>query len=255
MPVTRSQLDKHFSELLQTKIYQDYGPNGLQIEGAATISRIAFAVSATAASIQTACDQQADALIVHHGLFWSFHGVRTITGTFARRVKPLIKHNINLFAYHLPLDGHAELGNAATIAQSLELVEQAEFGLYKGAATGRKGHFKEALPACDLQQRLMVLLDHSVILSSPDPHAKIETIGIITGGANSQWREAEAQGLDAYLTGEISEHDWHEAQEAGIHMFAGGHHATEQFGIQRLMDHTRETFDVDCFYIDSVNPA
>lgn len=255
MSISRDELRQHLDNLLGVHLYSDYGPNGLQIEGTAQITKIAFAVSATAASVQAACDQEADALIVHHGLFWSFHGVRPITGAFARRVKPLIQNDINLFGYHLPLDGHAALGNAAAIAEQLGLIDLAEFGLHKGAPTGRRGRFDNPISATDLKQKLEILLEHPVILSTPDENAPIETLGIITGGANSQWREAEAQGLDAYLTGEISEHDWHEAQEAGIHMFAGGHHATEQFGVQRLMDYVHQRFEIACFYIDSQNPA
>ncbi|MGZ5059787.1 MAG: Nif3-like dinuclear metal center hexameric protein, partial [Methylobacter sp.] len=129
------------------------------------------------------------------------------------------------------------------------------FGDYKGSATGIKGVLEQPLTAIELQQKLETVLKHNVILATPDSNALIRSVGIITGGANSEWRLAEKAQLDAYITGEISEHDWHESQESGIHMFAGGHNATEQFGIQALMEKTRQQFAVECFFIDSENPA
>jgi dinuclear metal center YbgI/SA1388 family protein len=253
--ITQQQLNDFYGVLLNPQSYADYCPNGLQIEGAAQIERIAFAVSATRDSIRQAIDNQADALVVHHGLFWSFHGARPLTGAFAQRVLPLAKHNINLFGYHLPLDGHAEIGNAAILGRLIDCGQQQPFGDYKGSATGVKGVLASPLTASRLQAKLAAVLGHAVILATPDSNALIRSVGIITGGANSEWRLAAKEGLDAYITGEISEHDWHESQENGVHMFAGGHHATEQFGIQALMEKTREQFDVDCVFIGSDNPA
>lgn len=251
----RQQLNDYYQALLRPETYPDYCPNGLQIEGVERIERIAFAVSATRDSIERAVENKADALVVHHGLFWSFHGAKALTGAFAQRVFPLVKNGINLFGYHLPLDGHPDIGNAATLGQLIGCGQQHPFGDYKGSATGIKGIFEPPLTAAALQQKLEAVLRHNVILATPDNNALIGSVGIITGGANSEWRLAEQQQLDAYITGEISEHDWHESQEAGIHMFAGGHHATEQFGIQALMEKTRQQFEVECFFIASENPA
>ena len=253
--ITRQQLDDFYRGLLQSDSYSDYGPNGLQIEGAEEIAKIAFAVSATRESIDEAVTQNADALVVHHGLFWGFHGTRTLTGAFARRVFPLIKNDINLFAYHLPLDGHPEIGNAACLGRLIDCMEQQPFGDYKGSATGIKGLLQTPVSASILQQKLETVLDHAVILASPDPAKSISSVGIITGGANSEWLRAANEQLDAFITGEISEHDWHDSQENGIHMFAGGHNATENFGIQALMEKTRQQFNVPCFFISSDNPA
>ncbi|MDD4905216.1 MAG: Nif3-like dinuclear metal center hexameric protein [Methylobacter tundripaludum] len=253
--ITRSQLNDYYQALLRPETYADYCPNGLQVDGAEHIERIAFAVSATRDSIHQAVENKADALVVHHGLFWTFHGAKPLTGTFAQRIFPLVKNNINLFGYHLPLDGHPDIGNAAMLGQLIDCKQQQPFGDYKGSATGIKGVFEQPLTAAALQQKLEVVLKHNVILATPDDNALIRSVGIITGGANSEWRLAEKERLDAYITGEISEHDWHESQEAGIHMFAGGHHATEQFGIQALMEKTRQQFAVECFFIDSENPA
>jgi len=253
--ISRAQLNHYYQAMLRPETYADYCPNGLQIEGKDHIERIAFAVSATRDSIQQAVENKADALVVHHGLFWTFHGVKALTGTFAQRVFPLVKNNINLFGYHLPLDGHPDIGNAATLGVMIDCCQQQPFGDYKGCATGIQGMLEQPLTAIELQQKLAAVLKHNVILATPDSNALIRSVGIITGGANSEWRLAEKEQLDAYITGEISEHDWHESQEAGIHMFAGGHYATEQFGIQAFMEKTRQQFAVECFFIGSENPA
>jgi dinuclear metal center YbgI/SA1388 family protein len=246
--VSRAELESYLNTLLKPELFDDYCPNGLQVEGLDTIVKIAFAVSATADSIAKTVEEGADALIVHHGLFWKFHGPKTITGPFAKRVKPLIENNINLFAYHLPLDAHIEIGNAASLAQLLGMKNIQPF-----ANMGVKGELVTNAQA--LSHLLEKTLQHPVLLSTPNPSKTIHSIGIITGGANSQWTLALNDGLDAYITGEMSEHDWHEARESDMVMLAGGHHATEQFGIQTLMSLIEEKFKVPCVYIDSENPA
>lgn len=251
----RQALQDFFTELLSPGNFTDYGPNGLQIEGTEQIERIAFAVSATADSVERAVEGKAQALVVHHGLFWKFHGARPLTGPFGRRVLPLVRNGVNLFGYHLPLDAHPEIGNAASLGKRIGLAQLEPFGDYQGVATGVKGVLAEPPTAAELRLKLRGLLDHEVLLASPDETGRIKTLGIITGGANSEWKRAAQEGLDAYLTGEMSEHDWHESREAGVHMFAGGHHATERFGIQALMERVKERFGVECFFIDSDNPA
>lgn len=252
----RAELDAYLKELLKPELFDDYCPNGLQIEGKADIKKVVFAVSATRESAEYAVKVKADALIVHHGLFWKFHGAKTITGPFYHRVAPLIKNDINLLGYHLPLDSHLEFGNAASVARILNLTDLSPFGQYKGAFTGVRGSMIGDLSGDELKKILEEKLNHTVLYSAPFEKNKIKTVGIITGGANSEWREALKSGLDAYITGEMSEHDYHESREAGIHMFAGGHHATEKFGIQSLMLHLQEKFsDLQCEYIDSENPA
>lgn len=255
MYVTRQQLQDALDSLLKPQAFADYCPNGLQVEGAERIECAAFAVSATAESVARAVAGGAQALVVHHGLFWKFHGARPVVGPFARRLAPLLQHGVNLFGYHLPLDAHPEMGNAAVLGRMIGLGEQQPFGDYQGNPTGVKGMLAEPCSAAALQARLRQVLAHEVLLSSPEPQAAVRSLGIITGGARSEWQLALREGLDAYLTGEMSEHDWHEAQETGMHAFAGGHHATERFGIQALMAHVQQTFALDCFYIDSANPA
>jgi len=241
---------------LSPQLFEDYAPNGLQIEGGGNISKIAFAVSATQESIKAAIVWGAHALIVHHGVFWKHQGARTVTGAWGERVKLCIKNDLNLFAYHLPLDGHAEFGNAVALGGKLGLQNLSPFALHKKQPMGSKGTLKIALNARDLKTKLEALLEHPVILASPDENKTITSIGIITGGANNDWVKAMEDGLDAYITGEISEYNWHDAKEAGIHYFAGGHHATEKFGIQALMgkiktDHPK----VETKFFDSTNPA
>jgi len=253
--ITQQQLTNFYKKLLKPNSYEDYCPNGLQVEGSAQINKIAFAVSATKDSIEQAIEQNADALVVHHGLFWKFHGPKTLTGPFAKRVFPLVKNDVNLYAYHLPLDGHPEVGNAATLGELLGCIDQQAFGDFKGSATGIKGIIEPSITATALANKLESILDHPVMLASEDSSQLINSVGIITGGANSEWALAKKQGLDAYITGEMSEHDWHESQENGIHMFAGGHNATEQFGIKALMIKTQQQFDLPCVFISSENPA
>lgn len=257
MSIKRNKLIKYLNHYLSIHEFSDYGPNGLQIEGKEKIKKIVYAVSATKASVQKAVKLGADAMIVHHGLFWKFHGPRTITNAFAQRVKPLIQNDVNLLGYHLPLDAHPEVGNAKSLAGKIELTELEPFGDYKGSPTGVKGKLNSSLSVSELQSKLASILNHEVIVASSDHNASIKSIGIITGGANSDWILAQQAGLDAYITGEISENDWHEAQEGGIHYFAGGHNATEQFGIQSLLKHLYEKYGdkVEHIFIPSKNPA
>lgn len=251
----QKEISKYLTKLLNVREFTDYCPNGLQVEGSEKISKMAFAVSATADSVEKAVEWGADALVVHHGLFWKFHGTKPVVGPFAKRVKPLIKNDINLYGYHLPLDAHIEIGNAAAVASKIGLIDLKPFGDHKGSPTGVSGKFKTPIKANDLQKTLASILNHQVNLASPNENDEIRSMGIITGGANGDWALALREGLDSYLTGEMSEHDWHESSEAGIHMFAGGHHATEQFGIQNLQENLEKKFKVETIYIDSNNPA
>lgn len=253
--IKTKNLVKELNNFLNIYDYQDYGPNGLQIQGKDEIKKLAFAVSATKASVAKAVELKADALIVHHGLFWKFHGPKTLTGAFYHRVAPLVKNDINLLGYHLPLDANLEVGNAKAIADLLKLEEIAPFGDHKGMPTGIKGRFASALTPYELRKKLEKILGHSIIHASPNED-KIKSMGIITGGANGDWIMAKRAGLDSYLTGEISEHDWHEASEDNIHFYAGGHNATEQFGIQSLMKFLENKYtDCEYVFIESNNPA
>lgn len=256
MAVTQTDLKNYFNQLLSPAVFEDYAPNGLQVEGRSELKKVAFAVSATQDSIQKAIAWKADALVVHHGIFWKYQGVRTITGAWGERVKLCVKNDLNLFAYHLPLDAHPEVGNAVSLGKSLGLTNFEPFALHKKQPMGMKGKFSTPVSAKDLRSKLEATLNHKVILASPDEKKMISTLGIITGGANNDWVRAMEDGLDAYLTGEISEYNWHDSIEAGIHYFAGGHHATERPGIISLMDKFKSDHaDVEVKFFDSENPA
>lgn len=256
MTITCSQLQNDIDQLLNPSLFEDYCPNGLQISGKTDISKIAFAVSATQDSIAKAISWGADALIVHHGVFWKYVPARPITGPWGERVKMCIQNDINLFGYHLPLDAHMEVGNAATLAKLLGMTKLAPFGEYKRTYLGAKGKFPAPIKACDLKKKLEGILGRSVTHASPNDEQLISSLGIITGGANNEWSKAMTEDVESYLTGEISEYNWHDAKEAGIHYFAGGHHATEKFGIQALMHKLRVLHpSVDVQYFDSENPV
>ena len=256
MSITQNDLSQYLSQLMTPQLFEDYAPNGLQVEGNSTISKIAFAVSATQDSLKKAIDWGAQAIIVHHGIFWKYQGARTVTGAWGERVKLCVKNDLNLFAYHLPLDSHPEFGNAASLGREIEMLDLSPFALHKKQPMGIKGKLKTPISAEALKIKLEKILNHPVVLASPDDQKTIYSLGIITGGANNDWIKALDENLDAYLTGEISEYNWHDAKEAGIHYFAGGHHATEKFGIKALMNKIKENFpDLETHFFDSENPA
>jgi len=263
--VSRRELEYFLRNYLETeKFPHDYAPNGLQVEGKEHINRIAFSVSASHEAIFSAAQYGADALITHHGLFWKHQGARPMVGPFFERLKILIKDDINLLSYHLPLDAHLDCGNAFALANQLKMVSIETFGESKKMPLGIKGTFSTPIPARELKFSLERILERPVIHADPTegPHKHhysdkivVATLGIITGGASGDWYQAKELGLDAYLTGELSEYDWHDGREAGIHVFAGGHHATEKFGIQLLMEKIAKTFPVETSFFDSKNPA
>lgn len=256
MSVTQNELKNYFDQLLTPALFEDYAPNGLQVEGKTQLKRIAFAVSATQESLREAIKWNADAIVVHHGIFWKYQGARTVTGAWGERVKLCVKNDLNLFAYHLPLDAHPEVGNASSLAREIGLSNLSSFALHKRQPLGIKGEFKSEITAIDLKQKLQKTLNHSVILATPDENKMIKSMGIITGGANNDWVKAMEDNLDAYLTGEISEYNWHDSIEAGIHYFAGGHHATERPGIIALMNKFKtDHSSVEVKFFDSENPA
>ena len=256
MAIERDTLKNYLNDLLSPEEFDDYGPNGLQVEGSESIQKVAFSVSATRDSIEEVVNWGGDALIVHHGIFWNFHGVRTLTGTFAHRVFPLVRKKINLFGYHLPLDAHPEVGNAANLAHGLGIKNLKPYGSKKrGPPCGVQGTLTVPESPSDLSDRIEALLSHPIMAGIPEQVGELKTLAIITGGANGDWIHCVEDGVDAYLTGEMSEHDWHESREAGICLFAGGHHATERFGVLALKELLEKKFSLETLFIDSPNPA
>jgi dinuclear metal center YbgI/SA1388 family protein len=254
--IGRQELLNYFQALLSPELFEDYAPNGLQIEGKERVKKVAFAVSATQDSLEQALAWGADALVVHHGVLWKHQGARTITGAWGERIRMSVLKELNLIAYHLPLDGHQEIGNAVALAQALGLMTIAPFGLYKKQPLGAQAKLAAPMKVSEFQTHLAHVLQHPVVLASNNTDALMTSVGIITGGANNDWIKALEAGLDAYITGEISEYNWHDAREAGLHYFAGGHHATEKFGPQALMARLKQDHpNLDVKFFDSANPA
>jgi dinuclear metal center YbgI/SA1388 family protein len=241
-------------ELLQPTEFQDLGPNGLQVPGVAEVTRVVTGVSARRELSERAVELGAQLVLVHHGLFWNFHPAG-LTPLLAERLRPLFKHDINLAAYHLPLDAHPQLGNNAILARELGCVDQAPFGMYKGTPIGRRGRFEGiGLTAAELHERVHAVTGREPLMLGADPE-RIRTIGIVSGSAADTLSEAAAAGLDAFLTGEPREHITAEAQELGIQFVAAGHYATETFGVRALGDLLAGRFGIDHQFVDLPNPV
>lgn len=229
---SRQALIDWCTTMLAADGFADYGPNGLQVAGRERISRLATGTTASLATITAALAAGADALLVHHGLFWG-SGPVTVTGILKPRLQQLLGADCNLLAYHLPLDAHPEHGNNAEALRRIGASDCGEFALYRGRAIGRIGQLARALGPAELAAELTTAFSHDVIHCPGGPD-QIRTVGVITGGGQNSLTEAAAAGCDAFITGETSEQSWHEAAELGCHLFACGHHATECLAIHRL---------------------
>ncbi len=250
--VNRDALVSHLDEYLDSR-GRDYGPNGLQVEGREEIRKVVTGVSACRELFVRAREAGADAVLVHHGLFWE--GMpRTLTGFQYRRVAELIRGEMSLIAYHLPLDRHAEVGNNALAGRRFGLAGLEPFGLHEGLPIGFKGRFPSPIPAAELVERCRQVYGQEPLafLSGPDP---VRSLGIISGGAQRELYDAITDGLDAYITGEVSEWVMNVAREAGIHYLAAGHYATERLGIRALGEHLAERFGIEAEFIDVPNPV
>lgn len=231
----------------------DFGPNGLQVQGRDEVRKLVTSVSACQELFERAAQADADAVLVHHGIFWKGMS-QVLTGMQYRRVKALIDRDINLIAYHLPLDRHAEVGNNALAVEAFGLEDRQSFVPYEGDDIGFWGRFPEPVSADELARRCEAVYGQAPLMqgSGPDP---VSTLGIVSGGAQKEMYEAIRLGLDAYLTGEVSEWVMNVARENGIHYLAAGHYATERLGVRRLGELVAETLDVEVEYIDVPNPV
>lgn len=246
------QIEKYCADFLNISQFQDYCPNGLQVEGCGEVKKIVSGVTACQALIDAAIAANADALLVHHGYFWKGEE-SSIVGMKYRRVKALMDANISLLAYHLPLDAHPEVGNNAQLAKRLGLV--VEGGLEeREPSIGMSGRIDQAISANEFCQRIESSLSRKP-LHIGDGDAKIETIAWCSGGAQGYIQHALALGVDAYLTGEVSEQTVHIARENNIHFFSAGHHATERYGVQALGEHLKLQFSLEHEFIDIPNPV
>ncbi len=243
-------LNNYLNTLLQPERFSDYCPNGLQVEGKQEINKIVTGVTASMALLQAARRANADAILVHHGYFWRGEAL-PITGIKKHRIQFLLQHDINLFAYHLPLDAHAELGNNVMLAKKLGL-----------QITGRAGE-KEMLLLAELKSpqplQSLVNLIETKLNRKPqvigDLNKPIQKIALCTGAAQGYIEQAAAAGVDAYISGEISEQTVHVAIESGMSYISAGHHATERYGIQALGEHLAHKFDLQHEFIDIDNPV
>jgi dinuclear metal center YbgI/SA1388 family protein len=252
----RVEIEACLGDMLQPGAFKDYGPNGLQVEGRREVAFIASGVTASLAFIDAAIAAGADTLLVHHGLFWRGHDGR-LTGWLRQRVARLLAHDINLFAYHLPLDAHAELGNNAQLGRRLGLIADARFGDQQLGFIGAAGEFggidgQQGLGA--LGGRIEAVLGRAPLRVPGDGRA-LRRVAWCTGGAQGGFEAAVAAGADVYITGEISEPQAHLARETGVAFMACGHHASERFGAPAVAAAVAQRFGLRHDYIEIDNPA
>ena len=250
MSASRSAIESYLNRLLDVGRFRDYGPNGLQVEGCATITRLVSGVTASLALIDAAVQHGADAVLVHHGLFWRGQDGR-VTGWLKARLELLLRHQINLFAYHLPLDAHPQWGNNAQFGARLGLRTDARFG---DQEIGVVGDLEAAISLDALAQRVVQGLGRAPVVVEGDGRP-IRRVAWCTGGAQGHFEAAIAAGADAYLTGEISEPQAHYARETGVAFLACGHHASERYGAPALGAHVAEFFGLQHRFIEIDNPA
>ena len=248
--VARDELQSHLAQLLAVERFRDYGPNGLQVEGRPQVHRLITGVTASLALIEAAIHEGADAILVHHGLFWRGQDGR-VTGWMRARLAPLLARGVNLFAYHLPLDAHPELGNNAQFGARLGLLADARFGEQELGFAADAGALDSTAA---LQAAVLRVCERAPVLVPGDGRV-LKRIGWCTGGAQGTFEAAIAAGVDAYVTGEISEPQAHIARETGVAFVACGHHATERFGAAAVGAHVAARFGLEHRFIDIANPA
>ena len=251
--IQRKQLLGAFDALLQPERFKDYGPNGLQVEGAAMVHKMVSGVTASRALIEAAIAAQADALFVHHGLFWRGQD-GCVTGWLKQRLALLLIHDINLFAYHLPLDAHPELGNNAQLGLRLGLVCRSHFGEQELGCIGTSADGQSFASAQVLAEHLKIILNRPVDLIDT-AHVAIRNIAWCSGGAQGYFEAAIAAGADAFITGELSEPQVHYARECGVAYLACGHHASERYGAPAVAARVAQQFGLQHEFIDIDNPA
>ncbi len=255
--IERKDLLGTLNVLLQPERYRDYGPNGLQVEGRGHIRKLVSGVTASLALIDAAIAEGADAILVHHGLFWRGQD-GCVTGWMKQRLSRLLAHDINLFAYHLPLDAHPTLGNNAQLGLRLGLSAyedaRGRFGEQSLGFMGelvRTGAFENA---SQLAAHVKQVLGRDVTWVCPHQRP-IKAVAWCTGGAQSYFEAAIAAGADAFITGEISEPQAHYARECGVAYLACGHHATERYGASAVGAHVAGDLGLEHLFIDMPNPA
>ena len=243
----------HLDELLEPAAFSDYGPNGLQVPGPAEVRTVVTGVSASAELFERAAEHDADLVLVHHGLFWNGAPL-ALTPASKRRLQLLFDNDMALAAYHLPLDGHAEVGNNALLAAGLGCARSEPFALHKGRAIGVARHFDgDGIAAAELVERVHRLTGREPLAFLDGP-ARVRRLGIVSGAGADYHGDAIAAGPDAILTGEPAERGMTHAREERIHFIAAGHYATETFGVRRLGELLADCFGITQIFVDVPNP-
>lgn len=247
--ITLNDLDAFLNTYLACDTFSDYAPNGLQVEGRAHVARIVTGVSASYALLERALQEKADAVLVHHGYFWKGEDARLV-GMKKRRIEMLVRNDISLFAFHLPLDAHPEIGNNAQLGRRLGL---------QGTVMDRHGliwagDFLEPMTHATCSDMLARALGRTPLHVGPDAGA-IRRVMWCTGAGQKYLSDAARLGADAFISGEISEQTTHEAREQGVHYFAAGHHATERDGIAALGALLAQRFGLQHLFVDLENPV
>lgn len=253
MTLTR-EIVSFLDELLDPGGFDDYGPNGLQVPGRAEVDRVVTGVSASLELFERAVAADAGLVLVHHGVFWD-RAPRALSPAAAARLRMLLTADVNLVAYHLPLDAHPEVGNNALLADGLGATAHEPFAEHAGRTVGVAARFGEdGVEAGELFSRVADVTRRAPLVFDDGPD-RIRSLGIVSGGAAGDLETAIAAGLDGFLTGEPSEPAMTTAREAGVHFIAAGHYATETFGVRRLGELVAERFGVAHQFIDVPNPV
>jgi dinuclear metal center YbgI/SA1388 family protein len=253
MTVRLDELMAALTRELKPEQFKDYCPNGLQVQGRPEVDRLVTGVTACQALIDAAIEQQADAILVHHGYFWRGEDA-ALTGIKRKRIKTLMEHDISLIAYHLPLDAHPELGNNVQLAKVLGLSPDAALTRQNNHDMGLLAQLPVPVSGADFAALLTARLQREPLhIAGSD--APITRVAWCTGAAQGYIEQAVTAGADAYISGEISEPTVHSAREHGIHYFAAGHHATERYGVQALGELLAQRFGLQHQFIDIDNPV
>ena len=239
-------------QTLKSQEFRDYAPNGLQIEGKQHVNKILCAVTASQTAIEAAIERNADLLLVHHGYFWKGEPY-PITGMRGKRIKSLIQKDISLAGYHLPLDSHPTLGNNAAIADLLLLKDIEALDPNEKHPIGNIGYLSTPMTPEAFKSFVSERLGFDAI-HLPANKQLIHKVGFCTGGAQDYITKAAEQNCDAYISGEVSERTFYQAQELDVHYYACGHHATEKYGVQRLAKAISEQFNIEYEYFELNNP-
>ncbi len=249
----RDAIIAYLDDLLDAGAFEDYGPNGLQVPGAAAVRLVVTGVSAHRELFEAAAGAGAQMVLCHHGIFWG-SGPGPVTPQLKARLKALFEADISLVAYHLPLDAHPEVGNNALLCEALGLRRAEPFGAVNGRSIGFVGRSEEGVGAAELVERCRSATAREPLLLGHGPET-VRSVAIVTGGGASTLSEAIARGFDALVTGEPAEQAMADAREASMHFIAAGHYATETFGVRRLGELLAERFDVEHRFIEIPNPV